>query len=118
MKSAQISIEYASFEIKVIRLLQHTVLGITAEVQHAHRLVARSIEKKALFTEAIVSDAERVRDAVVYSYQRGEATLLEVLDAQRTLNEIYIHYFDALSDYFEAVVHLSEVTGVWFVKVE
>lgn len=52
-------------------------------------------------------------EGTLYSYQRGAATLLEVLDAQRTDNEVYLAYFDALSDHAHAVVALEQAAGIW-----
>jgi len=40
----------------------------------------------------MLKDADRVLEARLYAYQRGGATLLEVLDAQRTSAEVYLAY--------------------------
>ncbi len=74
--------------------------------------------KRMLFTEGILQDAERVRDAISFSYQRGEVSLLEVLDAQRTMNEVYMNYYETLAQYAQSVVDLSHSSGEWFVSFE
>lgn len=93
-------------------------LIVSSEVDAAFKRLRHMEEKRSLFSESIVSDAQRVRDAVVYSYQRGEATLLEVLEAQRTLNEVFVNYYDALGDYAQAVIDLSTVSGRWLLQFE
>ena len=75
-------------------------------------------QKRLLFSESILQDAERVRDAISFSYQRGEVSLLELLDAQRTMNEVYMNYYETLAQYAESIVRLSEVSGQWFVVLE
>lgn len=64
----------------------------------------------------IPEDSERVRDAVLFSYQRGEVSLLEVLEAQRTMNEIYMNYYQTLTDYSFSLIELSKNTGTWLVE--
>ncbi len=72
--------------------------------------------KKQIFSEEILSNAERVRDAAVFSYQSGEISLLEVLEAQRTLNEIYVSYYETLGQYAEALIDLSRASGMWLIE--
>lgn len=98
--------------------IQHQRLMVSSEVDAAFKRLRHMEQKRALFSESIINDAQRVRDAVVYSYQRGEATLLEVLEAQRTLNEVYVNYYDALGDYAFAVIELSTVSGRWLLQFE
>lgn len=93
-------------------------LAIGAEIDAAYKRLQFMDEKRTIFSESIIADAERVRDAILYSYQRGEASLLEVLEAQRTLNEIYVSYYDALSDYAEAIIALSAASGLWLLEFE
>lgn len=73
-------------------------------------------QKRTIFTESILLDSERVRDAAVFSYQMGAATLLEVLDAQRTMNETFESYYETLEEYTHILIELSKATGEWFVE--
>jgi len=61
----------------------------------------------------VLADADKVAEATLYSYQRGGATLLEVLDAQRTVNEVYLDYFDALAQHAKALVAVEASAGLW-----
>jgi hypothetical protein len=49
----------------------------------------------------------------VYSYQRGAATVLDVLAAQRALNEVYLASLEAQAAYRRGLVGLAEAVGDW-----
>ncbi|TCO07063.1 TolC family protein [Natronoflexus pectinivorans] len=94
-------------------MLSATILEVEAGIKRAwdnHRLLS---QKRLLFDESILSDAEKVRDAVVFSYQRGEVSLLEVLEAQSALNETYINYYDTQAQYTNSIIELSRESGEW-----
>lgn len=97
-------------------MLEATLLDAEIQLKATYNNFLMMLEKKSLFTESILIDAETVIDAAVYSYERGEASLLEVLEAQRTMNEIYMNYYEALLQYSKAVIDLSKASGEWFVK--
>ncbi len=97
-------------------LLKATTLEVDAELKAAWDKYRLSTQKRMLFTESILEDAEKVRDAVVFSYQRGEVSLLEVLEAQRTMNEMYMNYYEALTQQANSIIELSKSAGQWFVE--
>jgi cobalt-zinc-cadmium efflux system outer membrane protein len=59
----------------------------------------------------MVTEAREVRTINEYSYKRGEATLLEFLDAQRAFNETMQNYNDARADYARSLYVLDSVSG-------
>lgn len=106
---------------KVNREQARTILGAITleaeiELREAYSRYQLLMAKRQVFTGEILSNAERVRDAALFSYQRGEISLLEVLEAQRTLNEIYLNYYETLGQYAETLVELSRASGVWLVE--
>ncbi|NHB67700.1 TolC family protein [Perlabentimonas gracilis] len=106
---SQIEFEQSQTELKA------TILDAEVGLHSAwnkHRLLS---QKRLLFTESILQDAEKVRDAIVYSYQRGDVSLLEVLEAQRTMNETYMNYYETLSNYAKSLTELSKVSGQWLI---
>jgi cobalt-zinc-cadmium efflux system outer membrane protein len=56
--------------------------------------------------------ARRARDLVEYQYKRGAASLLELLDAQRTFVATNAEYYQDMSDYWTAFYQLEEAVGV------
>ncbi len=99
-------------------LLQSVNLEVDTGLKSAWEKFLLLSQKRMLFTESILEDAERVRDGITYSYQRGEVSLLEALDAQRTFNEVYMNYYETLAEYAAAIIHLSAVSGEWLVDFE
>lgn len=84
-----------------------------SEVRQAVVRYDAAVKRMALFTEGLLSDADRVLEATLYNYQRGGATLLEVLEAQRTQNEVFLGYLDALSDHARSLVAVELAAGIW-----
>ena len=46
-----------------------------------------------------------------YSYRRGEASLVEFLDAQRALNDARQSYNDARADYARSLYAMDAIAG-------
>jgi len=60
----------------------------------------------------LLEHANRTRDLVQLQYQKGAASLLEYLDAQRILISTKLDYESDLSDYWQAVVLIGQAVGV------
>jgi cobalt-zinc-cadmium efflux system outer membrane protein len=60
----------------------------------------------------LLEHAKRTRDLVEVQYQKGAASLLEYLDAQRTLIATKLDYESDLADYWRAVVLIGEAVGM------
>ena len=97
--------------------VQAVELKIDVEVRQAALRYKAAVEKIGLYTGGLLTDAEQVLDATLYNYQRGGATLLEVLEAQRTLNDVDLSYYDALAEHARALVALEQVVGMWDVDL-
>ncbi len=65
------------------------------------------------FNNGLLLEAKKVRDGKIYSYQRGATSLLEVLNAQRTYNDVQQSYYEALYNYAAALVELERSAGIW-----
>lgn len=65
------------------------------------------------FNDGILEEAKSILNGRIYSYKRGENSLLEVLDAQRTYNEIQQNYHDTLFRTAAALVELERAAGIW-----
>ncbi|MNV75568.1 hypothetical protein D3C71_1688670 [compost metagenome] len=61
-------------------------------------------------------DAQKVLDGKVYSYKRGETSLLEVLTAQRTFNDVQQSYLETLNIYGNALLELERAAGIWDIE--
>lgn len=96
--------------------LRQGELAVEIDVRQALARYAAAVKRVELFTGGVLSDADKVAEATFYSYQRGSATLLEVLDSQRTVNEVYLDYFDALSEHAKALVAVESSANFWDVS--
>ena len=86
---------------------------IEIEVIQAFRQSNSMRRQLKAFNDGILEEAKSILDGRIYSYKRGENSLLEVLDAQRTYNEIQQNYHDTLFKTAAALVELEKSAGIW-----
>jgi cobalt-zinc-cadmium efflux system outer membrane protein len=59
----------------------------------------------------LLGQARDVRDTMEYSYRRGEASLVEFLDAQRAFNDARQSYNEARADYARSLYAMDAIAG-------
>jgi cobalt-zinc-cadmium efflux system outer membrane protein len=96
--------------------LRSTQLRAEAEVRDAHSRYLATVQRLQLYRGGMLKDADRVLEARLYAYQHGGATLLEVLQAQKTSADVYLAYSQALADYAHALVNLELASATWSVS--
>lgn len=96
--------------------LRAAQLKVEVEVRDAYERYQASAQRLGVFRGGMLKDADRVLEARLYAYQRGGATLLEVIDAQRKSAEVYLAYSQALTDHAHALVVLEAAAGTWDVS--
>ncbi len=89
---------------------------VETEVRQALARYEASRRTVAVYTSEVLANAERVLDATRYSYERGNARLIELLDAQRTVDDVYLSYLGALSNNAKGLVALERASGRWDVE--
>jgi outer membrane protein, heavy metal efflux system len=85
--------------------------GIATDVQNAYQQYATARSLLDNIEKNMLEQARQVRDVTEYSYRRGEASLIEFLDAQRAFNDTMQSYNDARADYARALFQIESVTG-------
>lgn len=96
---------------------QQALLQVQTEVMRAYQSYL-SLEKQVRHYEnGLLSQAREVMDGKIYSYNRGEVSLLEVLDAQRTYDDIRAQYIETLYSYNVALVELERSAGIWDIEM-
>ncbi len=83
------------------------------EVVKAYNLYQALMRQVANFDLGLLDQARMVLEGKAYSYSRGETSLLEVLNAQRTYNDLQISYYETLFSGYAALVELERSAGVW-----
>ncbi len=101
LKRNQASVELSAAQRTLVRNLQ----GFYAEAQTAREQVDSLQHTVDLASESLRLNALR--------YQAGEATILELVDAQSTLIQARNAYVDGLSRYRLAVANLQTLTGTF-----
>ena len=92
---------------------QAVILRAQVEVQQSLVRYQSTVKQLGLYTQGVLSDAERVHTATLFSYQRGGATLLEVLSAQRTVDEVNLSYYSALAEHARQLIALEQAAAIW-----
>ncbi|MFG4002145.1 TolC family protein [Flavobacterium aquidurense] len=107
LKAAEYTVQQADI------LYRQTELQIQTEVRKAWLNYLATQKQVRQFDTGLLADAQRLLDGKIYSYKRGETSLLEVLNAQRTYNETQLNYYETLYNYAAALVELEKTAGIW-----
>lgn len=98
-------------------LLDAQRLSVGIEVRRALTLYRAAVSRLAIYDEGLREGADQVLERVLYQYQRGAATLLEVINAQRTANEVHVGHIAAHADHLRALIELEAAVGTWDVEL-
>lgn len=107
LKIAQLKIQQTE------ELYRQAELQIENEIKQSLQYYNASCKQIDNFDKGLLENALSVKKGKVYSYERGETSLLEVLNAQRTYNEIQTAYYDALYNRAAALIELEKAAGIW-----
>lgn len=100
-------------ESQAVELVRSVELRVETDVRQAVSRYSAAAARVKLYTGGVLSDADTVLDRTLYDYQRGNVRQLEVLEAQRTVNEVYLSYYDALADSAHALIAVEQSVGSW-----
>ena len=92
---------------------QQAELEVQASVIQSLRKYKSMLEQVKNFENGLLQDAKSVIDGKMYSYERGETSLFEVLNAQRTYDEMQESYIETLHSCVISLVELERNAGVW-----
>lgn len=105
-------IERARQELRQVELRTRALeAGILAEVENAHQQCLASRRLLEEIESGLLAQAGEVRDITEYSYTRGQASLLELLDAQRTYNDSFAAWTEARAEYARSLYRLEALAG-------
>lgn len=108
LRAAQLAARQSELEYEAIEQ------QIASEVVQAYNKYTISYRQVEQFNTSLLDDAEMILNKKIYSYERGETSILEVLNAQRTYNEIQTSYYETLYQSAVALVELESACGVVF----
>ncbi|HZR19538.1 MAG TPA: TolC family protein, partial [Verrucomicrobiae bacterium] len=93
--------------------LEAAQLKAEVQIRQAVSGYRSAVERVRQYQSGILQDAAAVLEAKRFSYQRGQSTLLELLEAQRTDNEVRSSYNGALADQAQALIELDRAAHLW-----
>jgi cobalt-zinc-cadmium efflux system outer membrane protein len=84
---------------------------VYGDVDSAYVTVANNIELLKPYRDKYLKMAKDIRDTMEFSYQRGQAALLDYLDAQRDYRATYVAYLNLVGSYLTAASQLNLAVG-------
>lgn len=91
---------------------------VQTEVMQAYRCYESLKEQLNAYENGLLEHAREVMEGKIYSYTRGESSLLEVLDAQRTYDDVRSQYIETYFQLTVALVELERKAGVWDIEIK
>lgn len=111
VKASQLSVQQSQLQAEALRN------QMVSEIMQALNNYHMAQRNAKTYTEELIQDAEKILKGRIYAYQRGETSLIEVLAAQETYNEVRKNYAEALCQCMTAWIELQKVTGVLEVEI-
>jgi cobalt-zinc-cadmium efflux system outer membrane protein len=87
--------------------------GIRTEIIEAHNLYTVACKQLEQYEGSLLDDSKAILKSKTYGWQRGEISILELLNAQRTCNDILSKYNEALYNHAAALTELGRACGIW-----
>jgi cobalt-zinc-cadmium efflux system outer membrane protein len=84
---------------------------ITNEVIQAYNKYLTTWQQVEQYDAGLLQEAEAIFTKKAYSYHRGETSILDLLTAQRTYNDLQSTYTETLYDCAAALVEVQRATG-------
>lgn len=91
--------------------LHQAEIQVDTDVEKAFQAYLAARRSVALYSEENLKQVQKVRDITEFSYQHGAATLLDLLDAERTVRQAASAYNQARSNYQLSIWQLEQATG-------
>jgi len=93
--------------------LKSVTLKAEVDVRTAFKRYELAEARLEQYQGAAIELARKVLEAKLVSYQKGGATLLDVLIAQKAKNDVHLAYINALTERAKALVALEQATAIW-----
>jgi cobalt-zinc-cadmium efflux system outer membrane protein len=93
-----------------------TQVGVVTDVVNAYYGLQSNEEIVALYESGYLNQATQSRDISTYAYQRGAATILDVLDAERSYRATQLAYRQALAAHMIASEQVNEAVGAQVIQ--
>jgi len=103
----------AEADLATQRTLVHKAEAqVVTDIEAAYAQLAGARKLVLRMQPTLLERARKARDIVQVQYEKGAATLLDLLDAQRTYTATRVEYAQDLAGYWNAVAALEQATGM------
>ncbi len=111
------AVKAARFRIEQSNIRKRDLaLQIRTEISQAWYNFEAEKKKANQYKTGMLEESQKVLDGMVYKYKRGESSILDVLIAQRTHNDVREQYLETMKGYASALVELEKACGIWDVE--
>ncbi len=91
--------------------LHQAEIQVDTDVEKAYQNYLAAQRSVALYSGENLKQVQKVRDIVDFSYRNGAVSLLELLDAERTVRQASIAYNQARANYQASVWQIEQAVG-------
>ncbi|MEA5005587.1 MAG: TolC family protein [Rikenellaceae bacterium] len=96
---------------------QAVELELSSQVTQAYNQYIMTCLQVEQFNTGLLNEAETILKKKVYSYERGETSMIELLNAQRTYNDVQTSYCETLYNCAVALIELERACGIWDIEI-
>jgi cobalt-zinc-cadmium efflux system outer membrane protein len=93
------------------RLRDATEAQVFSDVDSAYATLLNTVTLLRPYKTKYLETAARVRDTIAFSYQHGQAALVDYLDAQRDYRAVQVSYLNLVGSYLSAASQLNLAVG-------
>ncbi|HUO31365.1 MAG TPA: TolC family protein [Bryobacteraceae bacterium] len=93
------------------RLRDAAEAQVFSDVDSAYATLLNNIVLLRPYKTSYLATAARVRDTIAFSYQHGQAALVDYLDAQRDYRAVEVSYLNLVGSYLNAASQLNLAVG-------
>jgi cobalt-zinc-cadmium efflux system outer membrane protein len=111
LRAAQLAVAQSE---KQYEAMQQQISSEVAQACNRYTTACRQVEQ---FNTGMLEEAEQILKKKIYSYERGETDLLEILNARRTYYEVQVNYHETLYLCASALIELERACGIWDIEI-
>jgi outer membrane protein, heavy metal efflux system len=93
------------------RLLDASRAQVFSDVDSAYQTINGTLALLKPYKATYLPMAVKVRETVSYAYQRGAATLLDFLDAQKSYRDVQLNYLNLVGSFLSSAGQLNMAVG-------
>ncbi|MDP9171473.1 MAG: TolC family protein, partial [Acidobacteriota bacterium] len=99
-----------------VEMESSTQVVVLTDVVNAYYALQSDEQIVSLYESGYLSQATQSRDISNYAYQRGAATILDVLDAERSYRATQMAYRQALANHMIAAEQVNQAVGTQVIQ--